>query len=106
MRWLGPEKRPHIVKLYKFEDPQKSLDLADLFRRLNVILRVLGSWKKKIKVEEFEKYVRDTHVILHEVFPELWDNGMYSLNHRLRTPNEAFFIKIPNFWAWTDKLGK
>jgi hypothetical protein len=26
-------------------------------------------------------------------------------NHRLRTPNEAFFIKIQNFWTWADKLG-
>ena len=25
--------------------------------------------------------------------------------HGLRTPNEAFFIKIQNFWAWADKLG-
>jgi hypothetical protein len=40
---------------------------------------VLGSWKKKIKIEEFEKYVKDTHVKLHEVFPELWDNGMYQI---------------------------
>ena len=78
-RWLGPKKRPHIVKLYKFEDPQKSLALEDLFMRLNVILRILGSWRKEIKIEEFEKYVRDTHVILHEVFPELFDSGMYGL---------------------------
>jgi hypothetical protein len=26
--------------------------------------------------------------------------------HRLRTPNEAFFIEISNFWAWADNLGK
>ena len=26
--------------------------------------------------------------------------------HGLRTPNEAFFIKIPNFWAWADNLGR
>ena len=79
LRWLGPKKRPHIVKLYKFEDPQKSLALEDLFMRLNVILRILGSWRKQIKVEEFEEYVRATHVILHEVFPELFDSGMYDL---------------------------
>ena len=24
--------------------------------------------------------------------------------HGFRMPNEAFFIEIPNFWAWTDKL--
>ena len=23
-------------------------------------------------------------------------------SHGLRTPNEAFFIKILNFWAWAD----
>ena len=26
--------------------------------------------------------------------------------HGLRTPDEAFVIKIPNFWAWADKLGR
>ena len=26
--------------------------------------------------------------------------------HGLRTPRESFFLKIPNFWAWTDKLGR
>ena len=26
--------------------------------------------------------------------------------HGLRTPNEAFFIKIPNFWGWADNLGR
>ena len=25
--------------------------------------------------------------------------------HGLRTPREFFFSKIPNFWAWADKLG-
>ena len=25
-------------------------------------------------------------------------------NHRLRTPNEAFFNLNPDFWAWTDKF--
>ena len=25
--------------------------------------------------------------------------------HGLRTPNEAFFIEIQNFWVWADKLG-
>ena len=29
---------------------------------------------------------------------------MYGQQHELRTPNEAFFIKIPNFWAWADKF--
>ena len=23
-----------------------------------------------------------------------------------QTANEAFFIEIPNFWAWTDNLGR
>ena len=27
-------------------------------------------------------------------------------NHGLRTPRESFFSKIPNFWAWADKLGR
>ena len=31
---------------------------------------------------------------------------MHVLLHGLRTPNEAFFIEIQNFWAWTDKLGR
>ena len=26
--------------------------------------------------------------------------------HRLRMPNEAFFIEIQNFWSWADKLGR
>ena len=26
--------------------------------------------------------------------------------HRLRTSNEAFFIKIPIFWAWVDNLSR
>ena len=26
--------------------------------------------------------------------------------HGLRTPRESFFSKIPNFWAWADKLGR
>ena len=31
---------------------------------------------------------------------------MYSFDHGLRMPNEAFFIEIQNFWAWADKLGR
>ena len=30
----------------------------------------------------------------------------HELDHGLRTPNEAFFIEIQNFWAWADKLGR
>jgi hypothetical protein len=26
--------------------------------------------------------------------------------HGLRTPNEAFFIETPNFWAWAGNLGR
>ena len=32
--------------------------------------------------------------------------GLDGILHGLRTPNEAFFIEIPNFWAWADKLGR
>ena len=28
----------------------------------------------------------------------------HAIKHGLRTPNEAFFIEIQNFWAWADKF--
>ena len=31
------------------------------------------------------------------------DGSQWS-KHGLRTPNEAFFIEIPNCWAWADKF--
>ena len=30
----------------------------------------------------------------------------YKYKHGLRTPRESFFLKIPNFWAWADKLSE
>ena len=56
-RYVGPEKRHHVVALHKFEDPLLEVDLANLLQGLNVILRVISSWRKKVNMEKFEPYV-------------------------------------------------
>ena len=33
-------------------------------------------------------------------------HSIMSWGHGLQTPNAAFFIEIPNFWAWADKVGR
>ena len=38
-----------------------------------------------------------------ELKEKSWDSAMA---HGLPTPIEAFFIEIPNFWAWADNLGR
>ena len=36
----------------------------------------------------------------------LWAPNMKILNTNYGRPMKPFFIKIPNFWAWTDNLGR
>ena len=51
-RYVGPEKRPDVVKLYKFQDPLLEIDMANLLQGLNVVLRVISSWRRKVKMEK------------------------------------------------------
>ena len=57
-RFVGPEKRPDVVALYKFQDPSLEVDMANLLQGLNVVLRVISSWRQKVKIDRFEPYVK------------------------------------------------
>ena len=65
------------MDLYKFEDPILEQKMSDLLQMLNVILRVYGSWRQKINIPKFSRYVLKAHLLLHEVFPFMKDNGMF-----------------------------
>ena len=74
-RYVGPDKRPHIVKLHKFEFPDtQEPKLEKLLQGLNVILRVIASWRQKVDLEKFKPFVIETHLLLHEVFSFSRDN--------------------------------
>ena len=57
-RYVGPEKRPDVVALYKFQDPLLEIDMANLLQGLNVVLRIISSWRRKVKMDIFEPHVR------------------------------------------------
>ena len=71
---MAPEKRQHIVDLYKMDTPEESQQMSKLLQGFNCILRVIRSWKRKIDVEKFSLYVKETHLRLHDLFPWLKDN--------------------------------
>ena len=77
---IGPEKRDEVVAAYKF-DPETThaQDFATLLQSFNVILRLMSSWRREIKIEEFQHYVQNCHLKLHDMFEWLRDNGMDSL---------------------------
>ena len=79
-RMIGPEKRDEVVAAYKF-DPETTdaQDFATLLQSFNVILRLMSSWRREIKIEEFQHYVQNCHLKLHDMFEWLRDNGMDSL---------------------------
>ena len=55
---MGPEKREHIVALYKFDAPRDAQDFSELLQGFNVILKVLSSWRRKVNIEAFEILVK------------------------------------------------
>ena len=48
-RFSGPDKRPEVVKLYELSD-EDSARWEKLLQSLNVIIRVLSSWRQKVSV--------------------------------------------------------
>ena len=77
---IGPEKRDEVVAAYKFDPATTDAqDFATLLQSLNVILRIMSSWRREIKIEEFQHYVQNCHLKLHDMFQWLRDNGMDSL---------------------------
>ena len=77
---IGPEKRDEVVAAYKFDpDTTDAQDFATLLQSFNVILRLMSSWRREIKIEEFQHYVQNCHLKLHDMFERLRDNGMDSL---------------------------
>ena len=71
------EKRDYVVDLYKLPDPEKA-SLKKLIQALSCILRLLNSWRQKIDVEKFGKYLLDTHMKFHDQFEWLDDNSQFS----------------------------
>ena len=79
---------------HKFSDYYKVAWLLELVHRL---LRYVPIWQKL------------THENLGCIKIGMFFQKVIRLivgKDGLRTPNEAFFFKIPNFWAGADKLGK
>ena len=68
-RLLEPEKRQHIVALFKFDLPNKAEQLGKLLQSISVILSILSSWRKQIRINEFELFVKKTHLQLYDMFP-------------------------------------
>ena len=78
VRYLGPKKRDKVVALYQFDSDTEKIDFWKLLQALNVIIRVINSWREEVDLEKFGPFVTKTHVKMHEMFPEIWDNGIYS----------------------------
>ena len=75
VRYLGPKKRDKIVALYHFDTDDEKHDFWFLLQALNVIIRIINSWREKVDLEKFGPYVRETQMKMHDMFPEIWDNG-------------------------------
>ena len=94
---IGPEKRDEVVAAYKFDpDTRDAQDFATLLQSFNVILRLMSSWRREIKIEEFQHYVQKCHLKLHDMFEWLRDNGMDSLLNWTLSKSEIF-IKVHIF---------
>ena len=76
VRYLGPKKRDEVVALYQFDTDTEKIDFWKLLQNLNVIIRVINSWREEVDLEKFGPLVLETHVKMHEMFPEIWDNGI------------------------------
>ena len=76
------EKRDHVVELFKFDHDQVGQQQKEAFRKIlqafSVIFRILNSWRRKIKVDEFGQYMHDLHVQLHDLFEFMDDNSVFS----------------------------
>ena len=80
MRYLGPKKRDKVVALYHFDpDTNDAKDFWLILQALNVIIRIINSWRDEVDLAKFGPYVRQTHEKMHTMFPEIWDNGKNSL---------------------------
>ena len=96
-RMIGPEKRDEVVAAYKFDpDTTDAQDFATLLQSFNVILRLMSSWRREIKIEEFQHYVQNCHLKLHDMFGWLRDNGMYFLLNWTLFKSEIF-VKVHTF---------
>ena len=79
MRYLGPKKRDKVVALYHFDpDTNDAKDFWLILQALNVIIRIINSWREEVDLAKFGPYVRQTHEKMHTMFPEIWDNGKNS----------------------------
>ena len=97
VRYLGPKKRDKVVALYQFDLETEKIDFWKLLQALNVIIRVINSWREEVDLEKFGPFVTKTHVKMHEMFPEIWDNGIYLID------STVVCIKVgtasfPRFW--------
>ena len=63
------------MALYHFDTDDEKRDFWFLLQALNVIIRIINSWREKVDLEKFGPYVRDTQMKMHDMFPEIWDNG-------------------------------
>ena len=76
------EKRDYVIDLFKFDDDQVGRQQKAAFRKVlqafSVIFRILNSWRRKIKVDEFGQYMHDLHVQLHDLFEFMDDNSVFS----------------------------
>ena len=94
---IGPEKRDEVVAAYKFDpETRDAQDFATLLQSFNVILRLMSSWRREIKIEEFQHYVQNCHLKLHDMFEWLRDNGMDFLLNGTFFKSEIF-VKVHIF---------
>ena len=77
-RFNSAEKREHVAQLYKFDTDAERELFKKTLQGISVCLRVLNSWRKEIKVEEFGEYLKQTHLALHQQFPWMDDNSVFS----------------------------
>ena len=82
------------MALYHFDTDDEKRDFWFLLQALNVIIRIINSWKEKVDLEKFGPYVRETHKKMHDMFPEIWDNGKISLFNNISLFNFSFMKKM------------
>ena len=85
-------------------------DTADKDRLLHLMFRLLPSQKRYPEYYKTIEKPLDLKMIATKIVEHKYTSTneleVWTIEQpRLRTPNEAFFIKNQNFWAWADKLG-
>ena len=76
------EKRDHVIELFKFDDDQvgrqQKADFRKCLQAFSVIFRIFNSWRRKIKVDDFGKFMHDLQKKLHDIFDFMDDNSVFS----------------------------